>query len=50
VDCIVDCFQTQSNKHWFRKDTFLSISRLRGIECRSPSGVAEGFYCRKVVI
>jgi LmbE family N-acetylglucosaminyl deacetylase len=43
-------FQTQSNKHWFSADTFLSIMRLRGIECASITKYAEAFYCRKLVL
>jgi LmbE family N-acetylglucosaminyl deacetylase len=42
-------FQTQSNKHWFSEETFLSLMRLRGIECASPTKYAEAFYCRKIV-
>lgn len=41
-------FQTQANKHWFSPDTFLSLMRLRGIEC--ASNYAEAFYCRKLVM
>ena len=25
----------------------MSLMRLRGMECNSPSGYAEAFYCRK---
>jgi LmbE family N-acetylglucosaminyl deacetylase len=42
-------FQTQGNKHWFTEDTFLSLMRLRGIECAAISKYAEAFYCRKLV-
>jgi LmbE family N-acetylglucosaminyl deacetylase len=42
-------FQTQGNKHWFSEDTFLSLMRLRGIECAATSKYAEAFYCRKFV-
>jgi hypothetical protein len=42
-------FQTQSNKHWFSEETFLSLMRLRGMECASPTRYAEAFFCRKVV-
>ncbi len=42
-------FQTQSNKHWFSADTFLSLMRLRGIECASTTKYAEAFYCRKLI-
>lgn len=47
---IVSHFQSQRDKHWFKEDTFLAILKLRGIECTSPSGFAEGFYCRKIII
>ncbi|HYM74927.1 MAG TPA: PIG-L deacetylase family protein [Candidatus Dormibacteraeota bacterium] len=47
---IVDTFQSQHAKSWFEEDTFLSLMRLRGMECNSPSGYAEAFYCRKLVL
>jgi LmbE family N-acetylglucosaminyl deacetylase len=47
---IVDSFQSQQTKHWFEENTFLSLMRLRGMECNSPSGYAEAFYCRKLVL
>jgi len=46
---IIDAFQTQRNRHWFTEDTFMSLSRLRGIESAAPDGYAEGFFCRKAV-
>lgn len=50
VDYIMDSFQSQHGKRWFRPDTFLSLMRLRGMECNAPSGYAEAFYCRKLVL
>jgi LmbE family N-acetylglucosaminyl deacetylase len=50
VRYIMDSFQSQRSKRWFREDTFLSLMRLRGMECNAPSGYAEAFYCRKVVL
>jgi LmbE family N-acetylglucosaminyl deacetylase len=50
VSCIIDIFQTQVNKHWFRPETFLSLMRLRGIECNALSGYAEAFHARKLVL
>jgi LmbE family N-acetylglucosaminyl deacetylase len=47
---ILEAFQSQQNKHWFRQDTFLSLMRLRGMECNAPSGYAEAFYIRKVAV
>jgi len=46
---VMDAFQSQHCKHWFQEDTFRSLMRLRGMECNSPSGYAEAFYCRKMV-
>lgn len=50
VNYLLDVFQSQGERHWFRRETFLSLMRLRGMECASPSGYAEGFYCRKAVL
>jgi LmbE family N-acetylglucosaminyl deacetylase len=50
VDYLVDAFESQRGKRWFEPDTFLSLMRLRGMECNSPSRYAEAFYCRKVVL
>ena len=47
---IMETFQTQHSKPWFRDDTFFSLLRLRGIECNAPAGYAEAFYCRKIVV
>jgi LmbE family N-acetylglucosaminyl deacetylase len=50
VGYIMDAFQSQCSKRWFQPETFLSLMRLRGMECNAPSGYAEAFYCRKMVI
>jgi LmbE family N-acetylglucosaminyl deacetylase len=50
VDALLTCFQTQKHHHWFSADLFLSAMRLRGMECNSPSGYAEAFYARKLVL
>jgi LmbE family N-acetylglucosaminyl deacetylase len=50
VRYIMDAFQSQHSKRWFQEDTFLALMRLRGMECNSPSGYAEAFYCRKLVL
>jgi LmbE family N-acetylglucosaminyl deacetylase len=47
---IMDAFPSQHSKRWFRQDTFLSLMRLRGMECNAPGGYAEAFYCRKMVL
>jgi len=50
VAYLLDSFTSQQRKSWFREDTFLSLMRLRGMECNAPSGYAEAFYCRKFTL
>ncbi len=50
VDHLVEAFPSQHAKRWFQPETFLSLMRLRGMECNAPSGYAEAFYCRKLVL
>jgi LmbE family N-acetylglucosaminyl deacetylase len=47
---LMQAFPSQRVKRWFEEDTFLSLLRLRGMECNSPTGHAEAFYCRKLVL
>ena len=50
ISTLMDCFPSQKAKHWFEPQTFAALMRLRGIESNSPSGYAEAFYSRKLVI
>ena len=50
VGYMMDSFKSQQSKKWFDQSTFMALMRLRGMECNSPSGFAEAFYCRKVVV
>lgn len=50
ISYIMSCFQSQHAKRWFQQDTFLSLMRLRGMECNASSCYAEAFYCRKMVL
>ena len=50
VGYLMEAFQSQQTKHWFQQETFLSLMRLRGMECAASSGYAEAFYCRKLVM
>ena len=43
-------FKSQKDKHWFTADAFTALMRLRGIECGSPTGYAEAFHGRKLVL
>jgi LmbE family N-acetylglucosaminyl deacetylase len=50
VDYILEAFESQKSKRWFERETFLSLMRLRGMECNAPSGYAEAFYSRKMAL
>jgi LmbE family N-acetylglucosaminyl deacetylase len=50
AEYLLKYFGTQKAKHWFTKDVFMSMLRIRGLECNSPSNYAEAFYSHKLVI
>ncbi len=50
VRYLMDAFESQRSKHWFQPETFFGLMRLRGMECNAPSGYAEAFYCRKLLL
>ena len=50
VNYIMEAFQSQRGKRWFQPEMFMSLMRLRGMECNSASGYAEAFYSRKLVL
>jgi LmbE family N-acetylglucosaminyl deacetylase len=50
VDALMRGFATQRDRDWFTPETFRAMMRMRGIECRAPSGYAEAFHCRKLVL
>jgi hypothetical protein len=43
-------FSSQRSKDWFVTDNFLSLMRIRGMECRAAGGFAEAFHVRKFVL
>ena len=50
VQLLASGFGSQSGKHWFDDDVFLALARLRGLESASPTGYAEAFHARKLVL
>jgi hypothetical protein len=48
VRLLMEAFASQRSKDWFDEDTFRGLARLRGVECRAPSGFAEAFSARKI--
>jgi len=50
IRTLLEVFESQAKHHWFDARTFQGLMRLRGIECKAPSGLAEAFYIRKVIL
>jgi LmbE family N-acetylglucosaminyl deacetylase len=50
VEHLLRVFPSQRDKDWFDAEVFRGLMRLRGMEARSPSGYAEAFFCRKLVL
>ena len=50
LELLDEHFPSQSGKHWFDRDTFLGLMRLRGMEAVAPERLAEAFTCRKLVV
>ncbi len=50
VETLLAVFKTQSGNAWFTADAFQALMRLRGVESNAPSGHAEAFYGRKLVL
>lgn len=49
VSLLEEHFVSQASKPWFSAQTFESLMRIRGLECKSPSSLAEAFTVRKAV-
>jgi LmbE family N-acetylglucosaminyl deacetylase len=47
---LTSSFGSQRDKRWFSEEVFRGLMRIRGMEAGSPSGYAEAFYGRKLVI
>ncbi len=50
VDALCQHFRSQRQRGWFSEDTFMALMRLRGTHANAPSGLAEAFHCRKLVV
>jgi len=50
VEYLFQAFTSQHGKRWFDRQTFLGLMRIRGMESNSPSGYAEAFYARKLIL
>jgi LmbE family N-acetylglucosaminyl deacetylase len=50
VELLYETFESQREKRWFDRETFMGLMRLRGMESNAPSGYAEAFHARKVIV
>jgi LmbE family N-acetylglucosaminyl deacetylase len=50
IALLLEGYPSQADKPWFTEDTFRAVLRLRGVESRAPSGFAEAFHGRKLVL
>jgi LmbE family N-acetylglucosaminyl deacetylase len=50
VSHVLAAFESQRAKHWFDRELFVSLMRIRGMESGSSSGYAEAFYAPKLVL
>ena len=48
LDLLGGHFDTQRGKDWYDIEVFRGLMRIRGMECRAPSGYAEAFVARKL--
>ena len=48
VAALMAHFATQRSKRWFSPETFRGLMHVRGVQSASPTGLAEGFYARKL--
>jgi LmbE family N-acetylglucosaminyl deacetylase len=48
TDLLMRTYRSQAQRDWFAPEVFMASMRLRGLECRSPSGYAEAFHARKI--
>jgi len=47
---LMEAFPSQAGKHWFDRETFFALLRLRGLECNSPTRYAEAFHAHKLTL
>lgn len=50
IELLLQHFESQRTRHWFSRENFEAMHRIRGIECCSASGFAEAFHARKCVL
>ncbi|MEL6863197.1 MAG: PIG-L deacetylase family protein [Bacteroidota bacterium] len=47
LEILLSSFPSQAGKHWFDRETFIALMRIRGLESASEQKYAEAFHVRK---
>jgi LmbE family N-acetylglucosaminyl deacetylase len=47
---VLECYKSQCDRHWFSRDVFMALMRLRAMEANAGTDQAEAFYARKLVL
>ena len=50
ISTLMSCYPSQLKKYWFKEETFEAMLRLRGLECKAETGMAEAFYASKILL
>jgi LmbE family N-acetylglucosaminyl deacetylase len=50
ISTLLKSYKSQLGRDWFTESSFMAMLRLRGLECRSESGLAEAFHGRKITV
>ena len=50
IAVLLAVYGSQRSKYWFSEDLFLAVLRLRGMEARAESGLAEAFEAPKLLL
>lgn len=47
AELIFQAYETQHSRRWFRKENFIALMRIRGVECHHD--FAEAFHAKKLI-
>lgn len=50
IDHLFAAFVSQTDKKWFSRELFAGLMRIRGMEASAPTGYAEAFHARKIIL
>ena len=50
LDHLESHFASQHGKHWYHRETFAGLMRIRGVECLATDGYAEAFHANRVTL